>query len=227
MSDWRDSDLEAADPVPVPGLQRNASGKVARIGSTRPRRYDPGRPPVKVAMNAIIQMEVAIAGALVGRRPHAASWGKIPAADFLDVVQVVTTFVLSRFATGNARPFCAAETFRYKDDASMHCFARQRSSDLDGGGRQTVLVGLAQAGDVGWRRCALFWARELMHARTARTWLPPPLKQDRQQRQRAALERQCDTGIEWLAARVNGWPKLYREQRWRDWRPPGGGHCHL
>ena len=170
-------------------------------------------------MNALIQMEVAIAGALEGRRPHAASWGRIPAADFLDVVQVVTTFVLSRFASRKALSFCESEILRYKDDAPTHCFARQRSSDLDKPGRQTGVVGLAQAGDVGWRRCALFWARELMHARTARIWLPPPLKQDRQQRQRIASERQCNAGIEWLAERVNGWPEPYKAQRWRDWKP--------
>jgi hypothetical protein len=44
-------------------------------------------------MNAITQLEVAIRGALAGRRPHAPSWGDIEPAGFLRVVRDVTTFV--------------------------------------------------------------------------------------------------------------------------------------
>ena len=49
----------------------------------------------------------------------------------------------------------------------MRCFERlrQRQTNAGKGGRADV-ARLAQVGEVGWRRCALFWARELMHART-------------------------------------------------------------
>ena len=170
-------------------------------------------------------MEVAIRGALAGRRPHAASWGDIGAEEFLQVVRDVTTFALSRFDPDGLRPLLRVrELHRYDDGASVHCFerTRQRQTELGQGGFPS-LMSLTSVGEVGWRRCTLFWARELMHARTARPWLPLPLKRDRQERQRAAVGYQSEAGIEWLAERARHWPERYCAQRWRDWKPSRRG----
>ena len=130
MPGWCSGGLEAAHTVL--GLQRNASGKVVRIGGIqRPWYLRRRHPSVQVAIDAVVQMEVAIGGALAGRRPDAASWGEISAPEFLTVAQDVTTFVLSRFDSGAQRPFCAIETFPYEDDTSRRCFARLRANLVD------------------------------------------------------------------------------------------------
>ena len=220
MVDWRSRDLKQ---LLVGGaVRRNASGKVVAVG-----RQSGRGPPVRIAMNAIAQMEVVIRGALAGRRPQAASWGDIGADEFLKVVRDVTTFLLTRFDPADPRPLlCVRELNRYQDGASVHCFERprQRQTEARQGGCPS-LVSLASVGEAGWRRCALFWARELMHAKTARPWLPLPLKRDRQERQRAAVSYQNEAGIEWLAERVLQWPERYRAQRWRDWMPRRRGAC--
>jgi hypothetical protein len=160
-------------------------------------------------------METAIRGALVGRRPHAPSWGDIDAAGFLEVVRDVTTFLLSGFSSIDPKPFCSKDLYRYRDDAAVRCFERNRSRSMGWGqGTAPALATLPQVGGVGWRRSALFWARELMHARTAQPWLPLPLKMDRQLRQSTAIKRQTPAGIDWLADRMMRWPERYRAQRW-------------
>lgn len=160
-----------------------------------------------------------------GRRPHPASWGDIGAEEFLQVVHDVTTFVLTRFDSDDQRPLlCVRELHRFDDGASVHCFkrTRQRQTEMGQGGFPD-LMSLRSVGAVGWRRCALFWARELMHARTARPWLPLPLKRDRQERQRAAVGYQSEAGIAWLAESARHWPERYCAQRWRDWVPSRRG----
>ena len=216
MPDWRSCRLVPADKGRA--LQRNASGKIVEVGQSSASRLNHGASVrVAVALEAIAQMEVAIGGALAGRSPHAPSWGDIDATEFLEVVRDLTTFLLSGFSFIDPKPLCSKDLYRYRDDAVTRCFERSRprcmGSELD---ETSTMASLPRVGSVGWRRSALFWARELMHARTARPWLALPLKRDRQLRQSMVLKRQTQTGIDWLADRMRRWPKRYRNQRWRD-----------
>jgi hypothetical protein len=217
MQDWRSRQLEPAH-IDRPH-QRNANGWIVALGNGRGRGARGGRRgfSVRTAIGAIAQLEGAIRGALAGRRPHAPSWGNIEPEDFLRVVRDVTTFVLSRFEPDDQRrPLCIRDLHCFTAGASTHCFERfrQRQKCAGQGGLADV-ASLAQVGEVGWRRCALFWARELMHARTERSWLPLSLRRDRYERQRASLADQSRAGIEWLYDRAQQWPEGYRRQRWQ------------
>lgn len=218
MADWRSRDLKRL--LVGEAVWRNASGKVLTAG----RQFGRG-PSVRIAMNAIAPMEVATRGALAGRRQYAASWGDIGAEEFLQVVRGVTTFVLGRLDPADSRPLlCVRELHRYQDAVSVHCFERprQRQKEMGQGGCPS-LVSLASVGEAGGPRRALFWARELMHSKTARPLPPFPLKRDHQERQRAAICNQNEAGIEWLAECTLHWPERYRDQCWRDWTPPRRG----
>jgi hypothetical protein len=216
MPDWSSCRLAAQDGGRA--LMRNASGKIVGVGRNSTNRLNEGASVrVGVALKAIAQMETAIGGALAGRRPHAPSWGDIDADGFLQVVRDVTTFLLSGFSSIDPKPFCGKDLYRYRDDAAVRCFERRRPRCMGSEqGETSTLASLAQVGSVGWRRSALFWACQLMHARTAQPWLPGPLKRDRQLRQSTALKRQTSAGMDWLADRMMRWPERYRSQRWRD-----------
>jgi hypothetical protein len=216
MPDWQSCRLGPLDKGGA--LQRNASGKIVEIGRSSTRKLNHGASVrVGVALKAIAQLEVAIGRALAGRGPHAPSWGDIDATGFLEVVLDVTTVLLSGFSSIDPKPFCSKDLYHYRDDAAAPCFERRRPRcmgwERDG---ISTIASLSRVGSVGWRRSALFWARELMHARTARPWLEVALKRDRQLRQSIALKRQTQTGIDWLADRMRRWPERYRSQRWRD-----------
>lgn len=125
--------------------------------------------------------------------------------------------MLNRFDPDDSRLLlCVRELQRYQDRVSVTCFDRSRKPHIEmGQGGSPMPVSLAHVGAVGWRRCALFWARELMHAKTARPWLPMSMKRDRQECQRDAVGYQSAAGIEWLADRALCWSERYRAQRWR------------
>lgn len=208
MHDWASRTLE---PVPIDRpLRRNATGSIVALG----RRAERGV-SVRRAMNAVAQLEAAVRGALAGRRPHPGSWGDIEPEAFLSVVLDVTTFVLSRFGPDDPRlPLCVRDLHRFRAGDPLGFFQRQRQRQTNAGEGAADLVSLAHVGDVGWRRCALYWTRELMHARTERSWLPPSLKRDRHERQRALLAGQSAAGIEWLSERARRWPERYQSLRW-------------
>ena len=212
MRGWRSGRLEL-EPVraDIP-MRRNVNGRIVALGRQGNRKLS-GR----AAMSAIAQMEVAIRGALGGRRPHAPSWGDIEPAGFLRVVCDVTTFVLSGFVADDAgAPLCVRDLHRFRARDSIRCFERLRKRQTNAGqGGFTGLARLAHVGEVGWRRCALFWARELMHVRTERSWLPLPLRRDRHERQRVSLACQSRAAIGWLCERAGQWPERYRRQRWQ------------
>jgi hypothetical protein len=209
MQDWRSWTLV---PVPIDRpLRRNANGSIVALG----RRAERGS-SVRSAMNAVVQLEAAVRGALAGRRPHAASWGDIEPEAFLGVVRDVTTFVLSRFGRDDtAVPQCVRGLHRCRAGDSIGCFQRLRQRQNSAGeGGAADLASLAHVGEVGRRRCALYWTRELMHARTERSWLPPSLKRDRHERQQALLAGKSAAAIEWLSERRRQWPERYRTLRW-------------
>ena len=214
MTDWRHRTLEPTR-IDRP-IRRNAVGRIIEL-----RRSRGSGPSVRIGMNAVAQMQLAIRGALAGRRPHALSWGDVDPQEFLTVVRDVTTFLLNRFdPQDQGLLLCVRQLRNYQGDETLRCFERVRPRRWPAGqGGCASLVSLSTVGEVGWRRCALYWARELMHLRTARPWLPVPLTRDRGERQRVALAYQSVAGIQWICERARGWSKRYRAQRWRNWEP--------
>jgi hypothetical protein len=73
---------------------------------------------------------------------------------------------------------------------------------------------LASVGDIGMRRSAFFWARELMHAKSARPWLQSSARVGRIYRQAQILQRQPSNGLIWLTDRMKHWPTEYVERWW-------------
>ena len=82
------------------------------------------------------------------------------------MVDDVAAFALTNFTKRARSPLCT-KGLRYANHAPIACFARQasRTSAWSEGSQPTRLTHIA---DVGLRRSALYWARELMHAFGAR-----------------------------------------------------------
>lgn len=210
MRGWRSGRLVETACVDQP-LLRNANGSIVALG----RRGDRGL-YARAATRAICQLEVAIRGALDGKRPHAASWGEVDPEGFLRVVRDVATFVLNRFKPDDPRALlCVRHSHGDMAVDSVRSFDQlHQRKTIAGTGALGGFVSLAQVGKVGRRRSALYWTRELMHARIDRSVLPLPLGRERHVRQTALLAGQSNAGIEWLSERARQWPERYRRQRW-------------
>ncbi len=207
---WSTQDLHVWTRKEV--SQRTALGRLA-LQPRKPAHSDPGYSPVGIAIRAVRQIETAIDSALAGRSPRRCDWGGLDAETFLRVVRDVTSFVLTNFRERPWAPICTMDLRRFGDrsPALARCFTRPASQRLHAPGQP---VDLAWAGNVGLRRCALFWARELMHARTSRPWLENALKNDPIRRQTMVLQRQTAEGLAWLATRMRDWPQEYQNRRW-------------
>ncbi len=214
LPEWATEDVRAWTYTSV--SQRTALGRLA-LPPRRPSRNDASRSPISIAIDAVRQIESAVGSALAGRSPRRAEWGGLDAKAFLRVVRDVTSFVLTNFGDRLWAPICTTDLRRFTDPAPApaRCFARPRSYRLHAQGKPVDLV---WAGNVGLRRCALFWTRELMHARTLRPWLEKVLKNDRIKRQTLILQRQTNEGLTWLANRMRNWPEEYQRHWWAGMR---------
>lgn len=212
MPDWRRADV--ARLVGAQGHRRTVLGRrILSHANPSSRSGDPIGP----AIVAVRELENVIEAALLGRRPARARWGSIEAADFAAVAMDVSSFLLTNFSDRAMRPICVQDLKRFVDSAHVGFFSR-RSQPHQTWSEMTGPLTLANAGDVGLRRCALFWTRELMHARSARPWIDAGLRDNRPRRQAAVLNRQCSTGLAWLAERMTRWPTGYRENWWTGTR---------
>jgi hypothetical protein len=199
---------------------RGAAGRLERVGRTPPRQSWPHNAPVGVAMDAVREMERVIAAAIHGRKPRKDRWGNVTAAQFLAIVSDVTALSLTRF--DDSPSLCTLQLGWYMDDAPVRFFARlpklaHRRYTRHG------LETLATVGDVGLRRGALFWARELMCIGTARPWLDRRERTNRRLRLNKALALLPIEGLGWLAQQSLHWPEEYRERWWGDMAAISGG----
>lgn len=176
--------------------------------------------PVALADAAIRRIECSIRSALVGRRPRRSHWGYIEAADYLQVVQDATSLLLSRFESERHPPICWMDVDRFIDNSQIRCFSRHTAA-LNFKTVNNTTISLGTAGDVGWRRCALFWAYELPNIRSVRGWLSKKDKNNHSLRQAKILNRQTSAGLAWLSQRMELWPSEYRYQWWAGARMVG------
>ena len=217
LPNWQQVAVEPLCAI-APKRQTALGGSTA-WAARRPRASGP---PFSIAIRAVQDLEAGITRAFRGRPLSQEHWGPIEPADFLTVVDDVCAFVLTNFTKRSGSPLCTKGLGHYADHAPIACFARQpsRASAWSLGSQPTELAHIA---DVGLRRSALYWTRELMHAFGARDWTQGRVGSDRVQRQAHILQRQSAAGIAWLADRMEQWPSRYRWQWWlpnRALRPP-------
>ncbi len=214
MPKWRTTDVACLVGT---NSRRTALGR--RLPSNRTRAARVG-PPIGPAIAAVREIERVIEAALNGRRPRQARWGDIDSEGFGVVVRDVSSFLLTNFSPRSLPAICTADAGRFADPAPVGFFTR-RAQPWSPWTTCADALTLANAGDVGLRRCALFWTQELMHANSARPWIDPILRASRSRRLSAILERQCSAGLEWLSARVTNWPAEYRQSWWSGMRLVG------
>lgn len=193
--------------------RRNASDMPVRYGQNPGTALRRRKRSIRIAKAAVSEIEHAVYSAIGGRKPKAAHWGDLSASDFLAVVDNVSSFVVTQFSQSPA--LCTTDLNKFVDDAPVRFFARAISP----ASRSTESYGVATLGtigDVGRRRCALFWTRELMHIHAARPWLPTNLRQSRIRRLAQALNRLPIDAQGWLAHRSLNWPDQYRQIWWAD-----------
>ncbi len=209
LRDWESANLLSFSYSATP----TAAGILLQCQRRRhlPKRYTLKSPSIHSALVALRQIERAIRSAAKGRAPRGASWGKLTANEFLRIVDDTTTFALSRF--DNAAPLAADPKIQFVDRSRVQCFAR--STNYTPSGQATEIRSIVDAGDVGWRRRALFIAYELMNAQTTRSWLPRQQRLSRSRRLAAYLSTHNSTALTWLSERMRMWPQAYRDDWWR------------
>ena len=193
--------------------RRSASGRIVQVAQRRRQVSASERVPIRIANNAVNQIERTIRAALMGRKPRADRWGNLSAKQFLDIFEDVSSFVLTRFS--HSKALCTTDTGYFIDHAPVRFFTRVSRPTYQSYERYGV-ASLEAVGDVGLRRCALFWTRELMHIDTARPWLPINQQNSRFRRLDVALHRQPIEAQGWLAQRALEWPDEYRTSWWAD-----------
>jgi hypothetical protein len=162
-------------------------------------------------MRAVDRIETAIDQSLDGDDPDSRVWGFISAADFLIVVQDVTTWALSNFECFPARP--EAENLpngvRNAADFYFTMMPRRLLPFASGSSVRT----LRKTAEPGLRAAALWLAEALLTKQEAYTGVEtvdPPARQWR------LLKRRTPTGLYWLLQQMTAWPRRYIRHQWMD-----------
>jgi len=167
----------------------------------------------------LIEIEKATAAAIDGTAPNSFMWGTLTAADFLTVLEHVTTWALTHFEL--VRSWSVAEDFTPTEE--------QQGYGLIGRGQRTsasdYLPGrltrrLREITNPKVRDAALWTAHAVLGtchtAASDRSSGATP-----QDRQLALFEGVSPVSLEWLARRQADWPPDYRRSRWIDLQEMG------
>jgi hypothetical protein len=162
-------------------------------------------------LRAVERIESAIELAIDGYDPDRRVWGFISAADFLKVVQDVTTWALSNFECFAARPEAENLPNGVRSAAGFYFTMMPRRLPPFASG--TAVRTLRKTAEPGLRAAALWFAEALLAKQEAYTCVEtadPPARQWR------LLKRRTPTGLYWLQQKMMEWPRRYVRHQWMD-----------
>ncbi len=209
LDDWRTRSL--LEWLAPDRHRRTAAGNIVWFGRKPRNKNGAGCIPIRFAVAAVTEIEKAIEAASNGRKPRSDRWGDLQAADFLQIAHEITMLTLTRFTAVPA--LCTTSLSRYYDNSPIGFFSRKgwHTSQTSSSSNPTML---ATVGNVGYRRAALFWTRELMNISTSRQWLTRQERISRRQRIRNLLNQLPLEAQGWLATKSLDWPEEYRNLWW-------------
>jgi TniQ len=162
-------------------------------------------------LRAVDRIESAIDLAMDGYDPDRRVWGFISAADFLKVVQDITTWALSNFECFAARPEAENLPNGVRSAAGFYFTMMPRRLLPFASG--TAVRTLRKTTEPGLRAAALWLAEALLAKQEAYIGVEtvdPPARQWR------LLKRRTPTGLYWLQQKMAEWPRRYVRHQWMD-----------
>lgn len=186
---------------------------VTAAGLARLSRQHGAREPDGDAIDGGVRRAIqvtqdALSAALSGRPPHAPTWGILQAADFLTIIDDLTSWARSNFELTAAYPPIHSLPIGLPG-ATSALFSPRRRPLLPwrtGGRVQT----LASVVDPAARAAALWWAYALAADADPTTGL----RLESEPRQTSFLESRAPEGLAWLWGRMARWPASYVSSRW-------------
>ena len=206
------TDLRILDELDVAGVSAEYH-RLRSISTTFEARLDHSLTSLRLlaVLRAVGRIESAIDRAIGGHDPDHRVWGFIGAADFLLVVQDVTTWALSNFECFPARPEAEDLPNGVRSAAGFY-FTMMPRRLLPFGSGSSVRT-LRKTAEPGLRAAALWLAEALLARQEAHTGVEtlfPPARQWR------LLKRRTPTGLYWLQQKMMTWPQRYIRHQWMD-----------
>jgi hypothetical protein len=166
-------------------------------------------------LGSLIEIERALSEAIAGIRPNRLLWGDLTSEEFLIVVEDVTTWSLTRFASVAAAS-SAEDLTTLEHQEGYGIIGRQRRPSGSSAPPNRTCENTLRDVTHPIVRGAALWVAHAFLASCHQSASDRPSGATPQRRQAARLHRASPSSREWLACRQDRWPATYRRRWWID-----------